>query len=159
MVPLTCHSDRPKEKKCSKCGEIKPRSEFGRHAKEKWGIRPACKACYREQRSTRGETPSTWAGHLRLKYAMRVCHYENLSVQQGGVCAICRSACATGKRLAVDHAHDTGKIRGLLCMGCNTSLGKLKDSPTVLASALRYLHAHGKALSTEEMAELVGLHQ
>jgi hypothetical protein len=62
---------------------------------------------------------------------------------QDGKCAICgvHEAYAPRKRLAVDHDHRTGAIRGLLCGNCNVGLGQFKDSPELLAAAIRYLEA------------------
>lgn len=75
---------------------------------------------------------------------------------QGGSCAICNQTCQTGKRLAVDHCHATKKIRGLLCQGCNTSLGKLKDSPATLVAAVNYLcTTSNQPLPTVALLQLV----
>lgn len=57
---------------------------------------------------------------------------------QGGGCAICGKQCPTGRALAVDHDHDTGEIRGLLCYKHNTALGLL-DSIELLTAAISYL--------------------
>jgi hypothetical protein len=46
---------------------------------------------------------------------------------QEGCCAICREACGTGRQLAVDHEHSNGRIRGLLCFRCNTSLARYEQ--------------------------------
>ena len=89
------------------------------------------------------------------KYGLTIDTYDALLKSQDGTCAICDCVCKTGRSLAVDHDHDTKKNRGLLCGGCNTSLGKLKDSPAVLSTALRYLLDHGKAFSTEDATILL----
>lgn len=65
--------------------------------------------------------------------------YDKLLAQQGEVCAICRKPCRTGRELAVDHCHGTGKGRGLLCFHCNTGIGKLNDDPELLKRAVVYL--------------------
>lgn len=69
--------------------------------------------------------------------------------KQNGVCAICKKPETAKKqsgngikRLSVDHDHTTGAIRGLLCMYCNTALGKFKDDIEILKSAIVYLEAH-----------------
>lgn len=49
--------------------------------------------------------------------------YERILAYQNIVCGICRKPCATGKRLGVDHDHETDEVRGLLCFSCNTKLG------------------------------------
>ena len=71
--------------------------------------------------------------------------YSQMLQSQNGVCAICgnpETATRFGvvKALSVDHCHETGKIRGLLCSDCNTGIGKLKDDVTILQSAIRYLN-------------------
>lgn len=60
---------------------------------------------------------------------------------QEGRCAIC--GCSPSYRLAVDHSHETGAIRGLLCVGCNTSLGALEKKDGWLKKALEYLRSFG----------------
>ena len=55
---------------------------------------------------------------------------------QGGRCAICRQSCRTGRRLAVDHDHQTGRIRGLLCFRCNTSLARYEEYSVQFAEYL-----------------------
>lgn len=57
---------------------------------------------------------------------------------QGGNCKICRNK-PTRRRLDVDHCHDTGKIRGLLCENCNKGLGIFKDDPELFDRAKKYL--------------------
>ena len=65
--------------------------------------------------------------------------YDAILAAQGGVCAICGQR-PVSKRLAVDHAHDTGEVRGLCCSRCNHELlGALHDSLTLAWKALRYL--------------------
>ena len=68
--------------------------------------------------------------------------YATLLNQQDGVCAICRSPAPPERALAVDHCHQTGRVRGLLCDRCNTSLGGFGDSPGALVHALAYLVKH-----------------
>jgi hypothetical protein len=76
-------------------------------------------------------------------YGLRPDEYASLLAAQEGKCAICGSVgCSTGKRLAVDHDHTTGKIRGLLCLFCNTAIGKLRDDPDTIAKALEYVKTH-----------------
>ena len=58
---------------------------------------------------------------------------------QGGVCWICGKKGTAFRRLAIDHDHRTGEIRGLLCDYCNTTLGYLKDDVQWLAQAAAYL--------------------
>lgn len=60
---------------------------------------------------------------LRTRYGITPEEYDELLARQDGRCAMCREECATGKRLAVDHDHATGAVRGLLCHACNRALG------------------------------------
>lgn len=74
-------------------------------------------------------------------YGMTKEKYLNLVNAQNNKCAICFSE-STERRLAVDHDHLTGNVRGLLCNQCNRGLGYLKDDITRLRSAIDYLEKH-----------------
>lgn len=65
--------------------------------------------------------------------------YEALYLAQGGVCAICRRATGKTKRLAVDHDHATGAVRGLLCGPDNRMIGFARDNPEFFDRAAAYL--------------------
>ncbi len=73
------------------------------------------------------------------KYGLTLEQYDKLEKMQKGKCAICRST-ELNKKLAIDHCHKTGKVRGLLCSNCNNGLGKFKDSKKLLVKALKYLY-------------------
>lgn len=85
--------------------------------------------------------PSRAAGrHLERAYGISIADYERMLAAQGGGCAICRKPPRSeGMRFAVDHDHDTGRIRGLLCHPCNGGLGVFGDSIDGLRRALNYL--------------------
>jgi len=73
------------------------------------------------------------------RYKITPEQYGSMLEAQGGVCAICRQEDATGRRLSVDHSHETGKVRGLLCTNCNVALGHLQDNVALLLRAADYL--------------------
>lgn len=72
---------------------------------------------------------------------MTIPDYDALLASQGGTCAICGGANANGQRLAVDHNHATGKVRGLLCHNCNSGIGHLMDRPDWLRKAAEYVES------------------
>jgi hypothetical protein len=76
---------------------------------------------------------------LLQKFGITKAAYDALLLAQNGVCAICDKECKSGRRLAVDHCHSTGKVRGLLCIKCNNALGKVDDSPRILRRMIDYL--------------------
>ena len=81
---------------------------------------------------------------LQHRYKITGDEYEYLLAQQGGFCAICGiEHTETPKRLAVDHNHNTGKVRGLLCSNCNRAIGLLQDNPGLLRKAADYLEENG----------------
>lgn len=79
------------------------------------------------------------AAHLRYKYALTLDDYARMLEEQNRKCAICHHHSPKEKRLAVDHCHDTGKVRGLLCDRCNRALGLLRECPDVLRAGAEYL--------------------
>ena len=76
--------------------------------------------------------------HLMRKYGITIEQYDRMSMDQNNVCRIC-SQPQTDYKLAVDHDHKTGEIRGLLCQNCNTGLGKFQDNIQLLQNAIDYL--------------------
>ena len=75
---------------------------------------------------------------LQQKYSITEEIYEKILKAQNGRCAICKCQ-QHYQRLAVDHDHKTGQVRGLLCVQCNRGLGRFFDSELRLQSALEYL--------------------
>jgi hypothetical protein len=73
---------------------------------------------------------------LKNSFGLTIEQYEEMVERQGGLCALCGQA---GVGLCVDHDHETGQIRGLLCGKCNKGLGLFGDSAEGLIRALRYL--------------------
>lgn len=78
------------------------------------------------------------------KYGLTADQFWGLIFDQDWSCVICQSEFKPeGPRMNVDHNHDTGEVRGVLCHNCNTALGLLKDSPDLLDAALTYLEERG----------------
>ena len=80
--------------------------------------------------------------YLKRTYNTDLLSYNLLLEEQGGTCAICKEECPSGRRLAQDHCHDTGKNRGLLCCKCNRGLGNLNDDLDRLRAAVLYLEKY-----------------
>lgn len=76
---------------------------------------------------------------MQATYGLAEGDYDRLYQYQGGVCAGCRRATGRTKRLAVDHHHATGEVRGLLCGPCNQVLGRYRDDPSTLQRLIDYL--------------------
>jgi hypothetical protein len=93
-----------------------------------------------------------WRKDYRLQrvFGISLAQYELKLAEQGGVCAVCgKPEWVVGqaervKRLAVDHDHKTGKIRGLLCNNCNRALGMLYDDVSLVLNMAAYLRRYGK---------------
>jgi hypothetical protein len=76
------------------------------------------------------------------QYGLTLADYDEMNAEQDGVCAICGSECVRRKELCVDHDHETGEVRDLLCMKCNLGIGQFNDDPDLLKKAVRYLRRH-----------------
>lgn len=78
--------------------------------------------------------------YLKRVYNITLQQYEQMLQEQHGKCWICGWAWRVGKRrLAVDHSHSTGVVRGLLCYRCNKGLGVFQDRVDALSQAVKYL--------------------
>lgn len=106
--------------------------------------RRRCRACERARSSggARATPEARRRYHLKEKFGLTVEEYDAMLRAQDGRCAICRHP-PTAKRLAVDHDHRTGMVRGLLCEACNWFVGQLEKQEEHLDSALTYLEQKG----------------
>lgn len=150
-------------KKCPSCKEEKPLSDYYAAPKStsKWKVSTECKVCTRKRtkayqeknsekvKASRQARRSTDAGRRKERersfqrwYGISVEQVEAMITLQGGVCAICPRPISLGKYTHVDHNHSTGKVRGVLCIGCNHLLGKASDDVSILRSAIDYLEKH-----------------
>jgi hypothetical protein len=99
----------------------------------------------------RNNSRKTKSAELKRSFGITIDEYEAMLEEQNGVCAICsKPEVAIGanggpQMLAVDHCHETSRIRGLLCGNCNKALGGFRDSKDILESAIRYLGSSGAA--------------
>ena len=155
-------------RRCRGCDAEKPIDEYWREPNRLDGLQPKCKTCIREQKrlwwGNNGEAvlrkrrenpiPPTeefrryqrdW--QLRKRYGITQEDFERMALSQNHLCAICGEIpSGTDKRgdlLHVDHCHDTGVVRGLLCNRCNIGISNLKHDPAILRNAAEYLAAVG----------------
>lgn len=144
-------------KKCGRCKVEQAITFFNRNKRSKDGLANTCKSCrqiYRQEhhkdkrihtaRLKRQEDPERHQNHCRKtiyaqRYGLTLEQFEILFKQQRGLCAICEKPEPPIRRLAVDHSHTTGVVRGLLCNKCNRGLGYFKDSCDLLSKAVIYL--------------------
>jgi hypothetical protein len=156
-----CQTSIVNNKYCEKCKKNKPIEEFRVQNQRGWQFyrKGICRECH-NKRATKywHKKTSTVDGkkrtkiallrtHLRREYGITLEQYNEILESQQGKCAICGKDYSTimdGKkaRLAVDHCHKTGAIRGLLCNSCNTGLGNLKDDPDLLRAAIKYIERY-----------------
>ena len=103
-----------------------------------------CKDCNRERKNKSHKTDegklSSANTKLKRRFGITNDDYNQMYNDQNKKCLICgESESANSHRLAVDHCHESGKIRGLLCKACNVALGNFKDSIDNLKQAILYL--------------------
>lgn len=112
---------------CSRCGRKLPMSEFYRD-RDYW-----CNECYSDYYHENKSADRQYA-----KYDMTEDDYLEMLEKQNGKCAICGKE-IVDRHLFVDHSHDTGEVRGLLCHHCNIGIGFLRDDVEILRNAIKYL--------------------
>jgi hypothetical protein len=154
-------------KACYSCKRTLPRSSFYNKPAMRDGLRTECKSCSHEyskawkkrnpDRARDLKRASEWRARgkrsikdskLRASYGIGLATFEALLHNQGDACALCGEpetrASTVGKRrvLCVDHCHDTGLVRGLLCAKCNSAIGHMRDDPALMRRAAEYVERH-----------------
>ena len=135
-------------KQCKKCSKEKLFTEFHKGSRNKDGYRPYCKECINntnrlEYDSNKAKSKYNYEKDKNFKlkrtFGMSYQEYLNMLAAQQGCCAICGTNNPGVRAFAVDHCHNTGAIRGLLCGKCNTGIGSLQDDINILQRAIQYL--------------------
>lgn len=140
---------------CTSCKKEKDISDFSVCNSTKDGLRPQCKKCCHEgyirwKTKNPEKARQKWRNGSKLyysksgfydkrklkRYGLTTEKYEQFVLEQDGKCKICFS---NETVLCIDHCHKSGKIRGLLCSNCNTTLGLMNDDPERLKRAADYL--------------------
>jgi hypothetical protein len=143
-------------KTCKRCNTEKSLLDFFGNKRRKDGVSTYCKPCQLEYQRKRYSDPenhkqykmdrnvylknrkdSVRKWYLKTTYGLTPEEYSDMYLKYDGKCYICLEK--KDYYLHVDHDHSTGKIRGLLCHGCNNALGLLKDSKESLLRAIEYL--------------------
>lgn len=152
-------------KRCPRCSKKKDGSKFYKNPKTPTGLASWCKACHLAADKERRERPEVKKREVQrrkqhrkdhpevyrlrskkeklAKHGLTIEDYERLLAEQRGGCALCGST----DRLCVDHDHETGRVRGILCFKCNTAIGMLGDSAAGLRRAFEYLDAMAAIVS------------
>lgn len=129
------------QSKCSGCQMMLPAADFNTDRHTPNGLARYCRSCQKPKRAMQYQQNKGThrAAARRRKFGMDAAEYDRRLQAQHGVCAICKAPPEDGEVLCVDHEHNTGLVRGLLCTRCNLGLGQFRDNPAVLAAAIRYL--------------------
>ena len=96
---------------------------------------------YKKQNVSESSQAFSKDKYLKKTYGVSSDWYDEQFKAQGGVCYICCRPSGS-KSLMVDHCHNTGSVRKLLCFQCNTSLGLVKENIGVLYSMIDYVVEH-----------------
>ena len=132
---------------CKVCAVVKDKKTgfYGAHHK--------CRSCISED-NKKTRTPGSRYAEWLKGYGLTPESYNEMLEKQGGGCAICGSKDHGGAkrttRFPVDHCHETGKTRGLLCHRCNRALGFFKDDIQTLQNAVKYLNDHSNSNNSTE---------
>lgn len=138
VVPRVKPPEVPEGMKwCRDCGEVKPLEEFVRNKSASSGRGSYCKLC---QNARGNESRQRLHGgsreyHLRRRYGIGAKAFGEMLEAQDGKCLICEKP----EPEHVDHDHETGKVRGILCFNCNQGLGNFRDDMRSLIRAVNYL--------------------
>ncbi|WP_432036280.1 endonuclease domain-containing protein [Streptomyces cucumeris] len=119
----------PGHKRCPQCEEVKPHSAWERSRSSSDGWASYCRGCRAERNRV---------SYSKRKYGLTSAELGALVAEQQGVCCICLAAPA----VHVDHCHEKGRVRGVLCFSRNAALGQFKDRADAIRRAAAYLEGN-----------------
>lgn len=139
---------------CPTCRQELPFNLFGSNVSRSNFLNMYCKKCtntQNKQQYYKKNTEDIRAKYIQLTYNLSWEDYVNMFANQDGKCAICNTdiflaANDRNKTAHIDHAHENGKIRGLLCGNCNVSLGGFNDDVKIMQNAIDYINSTSEEL-------------
>lgn len=114
-----------------------------KESQKKWNAthKPQIAALYRRYRESHREKVKNnqFANRLKKIYGINIDIYNQMLLEQNGRCSICFGHQVNSRKMCVDHDHETGTVRGLLCSNCNTALGLMQENKERLFKMIEYL--------------------
>jgi len=131
-------------KECKICSVVKPFDDFVKRKNRPSGVQSYCKKCHNAKMKLKDRTEYNRNFDLNKSYGIGIEDYNEMFAKQNGCCEICKTHITQlnqtrKKHLCVDHDHETGKVRGLLCDKCNRGIGLLQDNKDIILNAYHYL--------------------
>lgn len=137
-------------KKCNRCKQFKPLDDFNKSSRSEDGLQYKCKCCASQMDKEYRNRPEIRERHrnqrLQRMYGITSLEYDALVKVQDDKCKICLTDkkplnAQTKKRdyWHIDHCHDTGRVRGLLCGECNKAVGLMKEDVNIIKNLLAYV--------------------
>ena len=132
-------------KRCPKCKKVKSNASFHKKKSSKIGLQSWCINCKNKNRhiwemSDKGRL-SARRYRLKYHYGLTLKQHKEMYLEQNGCCAICNKSIPYDK-VHTDHRHSDGKMRGLLCIRCNTMLGVFETAPELVPKILEYMERY-----------------
>lgn len=138
---------------CTGCNITKPLKEYHKSKRDAMGVRSRCKLCIKSQcaeiykKDIDTRRLKNRESHYRVQYKLTIEQVESMKIHQNFRCSICEKHETEFKGIfRVDHNHETGKVRGLLCHNCNCGIGHLRDSIELLEKAKEYLRRNDETI-------------
>ena len=147
--PLSLFPDTPRW--CNRCERLLPREAFNRDTTNKDGLNSHCRDCNSATKRA-AYTPAAALRfserHRQRTYSLSPDAFDAMVAAQQNRCAICDRDMGGGRQRHIDHCHDTGRVRALLCRQCNSALGYAEDSPERLRAMADYIEHHRLSADT-----------
>ena len=129
-------------KRCKTCGINKRNSEFYKEPLNKDKLKSDCKECYNIYYDEKS--------YIR-KYNITKQQKLDMIASQNNCCAICKKPFSSTIGTHVDHCHDTGKVRAILCSHCNRGIGCFKDNTFIIQQAMYYIFHYAQQNTTPSL--------
>jgi len=134
-------------KQCSRCKEKKDLSLFSKDTARKDGHNHRCKACHsdvgkewKQRADPQKLKENQYKAHIKHKYGVSIEWVEERLAAHDYKCKVCETEMKLHTNtVAIDHCHETGEVRDVVCKKCNLAMGQFRDDPKLIEKAIDYL--------------------